>query len=137
MTNALGELVFRPGEDVDTKKLLDVYSKIADRAISLGDESEERPVNDPFGFKAAASGKLPARSPEDLLRAELECVDRMVKFLGLVGSEFRLSPRGIVFVTELFALNAYGATDSPLTQAQILEARKAAYSYYVANADGR
>lgn len=135
--NELDSLVFRPEAVVDTKKLLDVYAKIADRAIGLGEEADERPVNDPFGFKAAATNTGAARDPESTLRAELECVTRLVSFLGLVGSEFRLTPRGIIFITELFALNTYGAEDSPLTQAQIMEARKAAFAYYKANADGR
>ena len=134
----LDGIVFRPEQVVDTKALMDAYARISDKTIGLGEErADERPVNDPFGFKAAASGKTPPRTDEEILRAELECVDRMVRFLGLVGSEFRLTPRGIIFITELFALNTYGADDSPLSQAEILEARKAAFAYYKANADGR
>lgn len=89
------------------------------------EESDERPVNDPFGLKAKK--KIAGADP---YAEGKEAAVRMTKFVALCAAELGLEPDQTIFAVELTALNTLNARDCPVSSAKIDQIRNAAFNYY-------
>ena len=116
--------LYIPGQNQAADALVKLYENISASPIAEALASgEERPAKDPFGLNNA-----PALT-DDYEAGKAGAV-RFTKFFALLVQDFTLAPKVALFMAELTFLNIFNSDNIPLSEADIEDARKAAFKYY-------
>ena len=111
-----------PPDTRNVDQIAEMYERLEKHpATTATTEGPERKPGDPFGL---------SEEPRDEIEIARENAVRLVKFMMLLASQDRMSPRGVLYMTELFALNVMNAQDMPLSPKEAEKVRKAAFEYY-------